>query len=47
MLEEQRATGLNRELFEALIQVSNERERLTELDKDVTLELPEPTVVAK
>ena len=46
-LEEQRATGLNRELFAALIQITNERERLNELDKDVALELPEQKAAAK
>ena len=46
-LEEQRATGLNRELFAALIQITNERERLNELDKDVALELPEEKAAAQ
>ena len=46
-LEEQRATGLNRELLEALLLLSNERGRLTELDKDIAVDLPAERLVAR
>ncbi|MCZ6605537.1 MAG: hypothetical protein O7A03_10390 [Alphaproteobacteria bacterium] len=46
-LEDQRATGLNREVLQALLRISNERGRLTELDKDIAIELPRERLVAR
>lgn len=39
VIEEQRATALTRELFEALTQVKNERDRLTGLERDFDTDL--------